>query len=258
MAPLDRARRQVVLYLPGLDGTGRLLHRQVGLHKRYDVLCESYPQERAATYEELAATAAEHLEAAADRPAVILAESFGGAVGLSLALARPELVERLVLVNTFAYFPARLRIRLAAWLGKGLPDKPSNPATRRLRGPFFFSPDIPARERDAWWDRTGAVPMSAFGRRLGMIAGLDLRARLPAVAAPTLVLTAPDDRIVPPAAGEDLARRLSRARLLRVPVGHAALIHPRVDVAELLADAGLWQAAKAAATAAASPRSRPG
>ena len=38
---------------------------------------------------------------------VILAESFGGAVALTLALARPDLVGRLVLVNTFAHFPAR-------------------------------------------------------------------------------------------------------------------------------------------------------
>ena len=236
--------RQVLLYLPGLDGTGRLLHRQTALHRSYRVLCESYPQDRPATYEQLAAAAAQHLEeAAAGRPGVVLAESFGGAVALTLALARPDLVGRLVLVNTFAYFPRRYRIRLAAWLGKFLPDKPSHPATRRLRAPFFFSPDIPARERDAWWARTADVPTRAFGYRLRMIAGLDLRPRLPRITTPALVLAAPDDRVVPPLAGKELARLLPNARLLEPPVGHAALIHPRVDVARLLAENPLRESA---------------
>src|SRR5262245_31662357 len=123
--------RQALLYVPGLDGTGRLLYQQPGLHEAYRVICESYPQDRETTYEELAASAAGRLEqAAGGRPGVVLAESFGGGVGLTLALNRPDLVERLILVNTFAYFPARLLIQLGAYLGRWFPEKPSHPATR--------------------------------------------------------------------------------------------------------------------------------
>jgi pimeloyl-ACP methyl ester carboxylesterase len=233
--------RPVLIYLPGLDGTGRLLHRQPALHAAYQVLCASYPQDRPHTYEQLAAAAAQHLEAASGgRPGVVLAESFGGAVGLLLALRRPDLVERLVLVNTFAYFPARWRIRLGALFGRFLPSRPSPPRTRRFRGRYFFSPDIPEAERTAWWERTAGVPMSAFGLRLPLIARLDLRPRLPEIDIPALVLTAPDDRVVPPAAGRELAGLLPRARLLELPVGHAALIHPRIDVDRLLAEPSYW------------------
>src|SRR5689334_23075669 len=87
-----------LLYLPGLDGTGRLLHRQPGLHAGYAVHCLSYPQDRPQTYTQLADAVIARLEETG--PAVVLAESFGGAVALTAALARPELVRRLVLVNT--------------------------------------------------------------------------------------------------------------------------------------------------------------
>jgi pimeloyl-ACP methyl ester carboxylesterase len=237
--------RPPLLYLPGIDGTGRLLHRQVELHAEYDVRCEAYPQDRPVAYDELAAAAARRLEQAGGRPATVLAESFGGAVALTLAVARPDLIERLVLVNTFAYFPARLRLRLAAWAGRRFPARPAPAATRGVRGLFFFPRSVPATERAAWWERTADVPLSAYGHRLPLILGLDLRLRLPAVTAPALVFAASDDRVVPPAAGRELARLLPRARLLEFPAGHSALISPRVNVAAWLRDASLWPAGPA-------------
>jgi pimeloyl-ACP methyl ester carboxylesterase len=228
---------QPLLYLPGLDGTGRLLHRQGRLHDAYDVRCIAYPHHPPQTYEELADLAARRLD---DGPGIVLAESFGGAVALTLALRRPDLVSRLLLVNTFAWFPSRILIRLAAAVGRFLPARPSNPATRGVRGLFFFSPDIPRAERDAWWDRTDNVPMSAFGWRLRLIANLDLRPRLAEVRTPALVVVAPNDRVVPPAAGRVLARTLPHARRVELRVGHAALIHPRTDIAALLDNPAHW------------------
>lgn len=232
------AARSGLIYVPGLDGTGKLLHRQPGLHSAYNVRCISYPQHQPATYAELAALAARELEQVG--PGVVLAESFGGAVALTLALSRPELVQRLVLVNTFAYFPSRWKIRLASWAGRLFPARPSHPATRGIRGPFFFNHDIPPAERAAFWEQTNGVPMSAMGHRLRLIADVDLRPFLPSIRIPTLVLASPNDRVVSPQAGRELARLIPAARLIELNVGHTALIHPTVDIAKLLADPSYW------------------
>jgi pimeloyl-ACP methyl ester carboxylesterase len=243
--------RPPLIYFPGLDGTGRLLHRQPGLDAAFDVRCLCYPHDRLCTYEELAALGEKELR----QPGVVLAESFGGAAALTLALKQPELVQRLVLVNTFAYFPKRVRLRLAALAGRFFPTRPSHPATRGVRGWFFFAPEISPAERKEWWDRTAGVPMRAFGYRIQMIAGLDMRSQLSSIRTPTLILAAPNDRTVHPAGGRELARLLPCARLLEPRVGHAALIHPEVNVAQLLADAALWPARTEATAVAAS---RPG
>ncbi|MFL5338816.1 MAG: alpha/beta fold hydrolase [Gemmataceae bacterium] len=230
--PGTSARRERVVYIPGLDGTGRLLFRQPRLHAEYDVRCISHPQDSTHTYADLVANAAKPLEESGG--GIVLAESFGGAVALRLALERPELVRRLVLVNTFAWFPRRAYIEPLAWFGPLLPAKRSHSASRSFRSLLFFSPDIAAADRTKWWDLTADVPLSAYGRRFGLIAGLDLRPWLPEIQTPALVIAAPDDRVVPASAGRSLAQRLPNARLLQPRVGHTALIHPRLDLAELL------------------------
>jgi pimeloyl-ACP methyl ester carboxylesterase len=235
---------RTLLYLPGLDGTARLLHRQPGLHAAYDVVCQAYPQDGPHTYDSLTNLAVAALEARCtpEQPrAVVLSESFGGAVALMLALKRPELIERLVLVNTYAYFPRRRLIRLVADLAPLLPARPGSPLTRPVRGMFFFAPEIATAERTAWWERTADVPLRTYGHRTRLIVRLDLRPHLHKITLPALVVVAPNDRVVPPSAGRELARLLPNAKLLEMRVGHAAMIHPKLDVARLLREPEWWR-----------------
>ncbi len=227
-----------VVYLPGVDGTGRLLHRQQGLRERFALRCANYPQDDRHTYPDLVKIGLQHLEETG--PAVVLAESFGGAVGLMIALNRPELVRRLVLVNTFAWYPRRLFIGMMGMVGPWLPMKPNLAATRDVRGLFFFGTSIPKVEQNAWWDLTADVPMRVYGHRFGLLGEVDLRQRLREIDIPALVFTASNDWVVPATAGRLLARRLPRAKQITLPVGHAAMIDPRIDIAAWLERADYW------------------
>ena len=82
--------------------------------------------------------------------------------------------------------------------------------------------------------------MRAFGYRMRIIAGLDLRPQLHRITVPALVIVAPNDRVVPPSAGRELVRLLPKAKLLQMRIGHAAMIHPKIDIARFLADARWW------------------
>lgn len=221
-----------VIYLPGIDGTGRLLYRQTDLAHSYDLHCVSYPQDDRHTYGDLVKIATATLEKTG--PGVVLAESFGGAVALMTALERPDLVRRLILPNTFAYFPRRFTIDILALAGPWLPWQPSHPATRPVRSIFFFGPGISERDRQEWWDQTSGVPMRAFGHRFTLIEKLDLRGELPKIDIPTLVFAAQNDWVVPCAAGKLLAARMPRARLKMIATGHASMIDHRVNVARWL------------------------
>ncbi len=222
---------QTLVYLPGLDGTGRLLHRQPRLFDCFDVHCVAYPQDQTSTYQSLAAFAVGEIERAGNGPAIVLAESFGGGVALTLALRRLDLVAKLVLINTFAYYPRCAIIHLAADLSVFLPAMPTPAWTRGLRGTFFFTQEITETERNEWWSRVDDVPMSVLGHRVRMMRELDLRSRLADIQTPTIVMAAANDRLVPSSAGHLLARRMPNAQLIQMPVNHAALIHPQVDVA---------------------------
>ncbi len=228
-----------VVYLPGVDGTGRLLYRQTRLQNEFALRCVNYPQDDAHTYADLVALGVRALEESG--PGVILAESFGGAVGLMVALARPDLVRRLVLVNTFARYPRRLFIDVAGLFGPWLPNRPALAASRSLRGLLFFGSGIPKADRDAWWEQTADVPMRVYGHRCRLLRDIDLLPRLGQVKTPALVFVSDNDWIVPATAGWLLAKRLPRAKMIGYPSGHASFIDPRVDVAAWLHDESLWR-----------------
>lgn len=145
-----------------------------------------------------------------------------------------------MLANTFAYHPDRLHIGLGLAFSVLFPTRPSLPIPCPLRGVFFFSPDIPAAERAKWFDRTADEPISAYGYRMRLLARVDLRAHLRKLHVPVPVIAAADDRVVLSQAGRELTRLLPQARLWMPCVGHAALIHPCVDMAAVLADPRYW------------------
>lgn len=229
------------LYIPGLDGTGRLIEWQKPLYGHYHVIALAYPQDRKTTYRELADAALEKLTSAApDRKAVVLAESFGGGVAIRLALQHPERIERLILVNTFARFPGRLFARTGALFSWLLPPWPTGPLLKIVRGPMLFGRDLPASEKRKFWEAVKDVPMSAMGRRIRMLAQLDYRSELQKIEVPTLVVVSPQDKMVHPKASRELAALIPSAHLIEIPTGHASLIHPKTNVLEWLTDSRNW------------------
>lgn len=133
--------------------------------------------------------------------------SIGGMVGMWLAAKAPERVHRLVLCCTAPILPPRER-----WLERA--------ETVRAQGVAAIADAVIAR-----WFTPGAPPTLAETFRAMLVetpaegyagcealADLDLRDRLIAIEAPTLVVTGAEDPVAPPAAGELLAASIPGAR----------------------------------------------
>ena len=104
-----------VILVSGMDGTGNLFFRQVPLLARSSRVATYALRDTATTMEELVADLAGIVDAVAPETgrATIIGESFGGALALSFALARPTQVSRLVIINSFPHFTPQVRLRLA-------------------------------------------------------------------------------------------------------------------------------------------------
>jgi pimeloyl-ACP methyl ester carboxylesterase len=103
----------LLVYLPGMEGTGKLFYRQEPeLSRRYQVL--SLPSRALAPFEyhELVQDVLDAINQQGAERAVIVAESFGGTVALQFALKHQDRIEHLVLINTFPYFRRRVRLKL--------------------------------------------------------------------------------------------------------------------------------------------------
>ena len=161
-----------------------------------------------------------HLDAGA---AHVVGVSVGGMIAQALALLQPELVRSLVLVHTLCTFPDAVRGALRERARVAREDGMSAIAPMSLARwftPAFRTarPNLMDRATKSMLAQDGAF----HGAMWDMIAGLDLQARLRAVACPTLVVTGARER--PRADGRRHPRRdAARAEPFETPAEFNAL-----------------------------------
>lgn len=226
----------LIVLVPGMDGTGKLFYRQVRpLARRHSVA--TYALREAGTMEDLVADLAFVIRTATDGRATVVGESFGGAVALSFALAHPELLDRLVLLNSFPRFLPQHLLRLAAWVIGTIPFPwQAMTAVRALTASRLHSRHTHAREIRRFLVLTARTTRAGYLQRLRILRDYDVRDRLREIRAPTLFLASDRDHLVP--AVEQATYMASRVpgATLRVLEGHGhiCLIAPNVDLGKIL------------------------
>lgn len=237
-----------MVLVPGLDGTGLLFYRQVEyLSSRYRVATLRL-RENATAMDTLVADLRQVIQRL-DAPVTLVGESFGGALSLSFALAYPELVERLVILNSFPYFGPQARL----WLGYHLLRATPWGMMRIVRQLTAFRMHSPHTHRDElrkFHELMRETTRAGYLSRLSILRTYDVRARLRELRIPTLFLAADCDRLVPAVEQAKLMASLVPGATVRVLEGHGhiCLIAPDVDLSAILKE---W-ATEAASSAPAS------
>ncbi|MFJ9852700.1 3-oxoadipate enol-lactonase [Streptomyces sp. NPDC101150] len=161
--------------------------------------------------------------------------SLGGAVGAWLAVHHPERLASLALICSSARFgaPAAWHERAALVRERGTGPVADTAATRWFTPAFAASPQATALV-DAL-RRT--VSPAGYAACCDALADYDLRADLPRITAPTLVVAGRDDPATPPAHARELADGIPDATLLELPrAAHLANVErPAPVLAALLA-----------------------
>jgi pimeloyl-ACP methyl ester carboxylesterase len=161
--------------------------------------------------------------------------SMGGFVALELALARPEFVERLVLVVTSAggatHVSTSPQIMRALMPGDATVE--SGEGARRVcslvAGPGFAERHPEAIDEFVAIARHRPMHVDAYLRQLQACRGHDVAGRLGEIGAPTLVIHGDADPLVPLENGRYLAEHIAGAQLIVYEgVGHI----PEVEVDE--------------------------
>eukprot|EP00887_Chlorella_sp_A99_P005096 scaffold25.g5096.t1 len=253
-----RGELPLLLYLPGIDGTGLAASRQFpSLHRRFDLRVFVTPSDpppppplppfpRAINqdrtpFDELVRLVTEFLEvevpaAPPSRPCYLLGESFGGVLALAVAAARPGLVDRIVLVPPQLY--DSLPLALAPVLGSpvGLLA-----AGMEQDGPLFSTAS--GDSMDSGDAAAAPASLQQAAARLAATA-VSLLQQLPVLArvlpAETLAW-----KIELLAQGRRLQRKLPRAVLKVLPGrSHALLQEGGINLAAILEEEGFYVATR--------------
>jgi pimeloyl-ACP methyl ester carboxylesterase len=231
----DQGRSPTLVLLPGLDGTGMLFKSFIAaLGSRAKTIVVIYPPDRALGYAELENVARGFLPA--DEPYYLLAESFSGPIGISIAASAPPNLRGLILCCSFARNPlpwlafARSLIRFA----------PMNPPIALLSH-FVLGRFRNLAHRAALKDALGHVSPLALRARARAALSVDVSTELEQIEIPILYLRASKDRVVSSACSAWIAALAPHTRIEVVQGPHFLLQVAPVDA---LATISRWQEAE--------------
>ncbi len=155
------------------------------------------------------------LDALGIRRAHVVGLSLGGMTGQALAVLHPEKVDRLVLVATAAYLPPESLWRERAEMvqAQGMAAVADNVIQRWFTQPSQASEGAQATRRIL----LERINPRGYANCCLAIGPMDLRPRLGAVRAPTLVISGAQDPATPIAMGEEIVSLIPGAEFVVVP-----------------------------------------
>jgi pimeloyl-ACP methyl ester carboxylesterase len=168
--------------------------------------------------------------------AYVLGSSFGTTVVLRALRRHPERIPRAILQGGFAHRPLRRIEWWLSWLARILPGRTARmPKREKVLGALHLK-TFEGRGEE-WWraylDWTGVVPISTLCHQAQMIHRLDLRADLPHIRQPVLILVGEKDLTIPTPHAEMLLHGLPNGGLVMMEgVGHV----PQFSHPEMMAE----------------------
>ena len=233
--------KEHLVLVPGIDGTGKLFYRQIPSLERDFQVTPTCLRDEARSMDDLVADLHDQVtRVAGDGRVSLLGESFGGALTLSYAVAHPERVDRLIILNSFAHFGSQARLWLGYHLLRATPWGMMR-IVRQLNARRMHSPQTERDEIERFHELMRAATREGYLSRMRILRDYDIREQLPSIAAKVLYLAADRDTLVPSVEQARLMSELTPGATMRVLEGHghSCLIAPDMDLAAIVAE---WMA----------------
>jgi 3-oxoadipate enol-lactonase len=166
----------------------------------------------------------------AQPPLDVVGISMGGAIALQMALTRPDLISRLVLVSTFACLRPRNFHSLVYLLRRFALSTFRGSASQAEMVAFHLFPNPDQVElRQAIIQLILESDPGVYRNAMRAIALFDVRKRLAEVHTPTLVITGALDTTVPVDIQAELVRGISGAKQVIIPEARHAVIADQTE-----------------------------
>ena len=235
------SQQPLFIFLPGMDGSGQLLHRQVeGLGSCFDVRCLSLPVNDLSNWNSLVERVIPLIEAeqqSSTRPVHLCGESFGGCLAMQVASHRPALFQSLTLVNPASSFNRVPLFRWGSPLSNLLPT-PLYKLSSGILGHFLVEPErVALEDRQALMRAMVSVSPKTAAWRLHLLRQFRLdQIGLEQLSLPVLLIAGERDRLLPSVSEiRRIGQHLTQAQTHLLPhSGHACLLEKAVNLRQIM------------------------
>ncbi len=236
--------KPLFVFLPGMDETGKVLMelQTKGLEVEFDVRCFVIPPNNlddwnSLTEEVIQLTESE--DAIIPRSVYLCGESFGACLALHVIATRPDLFDRLILINPASSFAS------VPWLNLGSFLLPLTPQWLYDISSFVALPCLAQLTRvsltglQALLQSVQSAPKQTAERRLVLMRQFEIDVeKLRYFTQPTLLIAGQRDRLLPSVAEvHRLAKAFPHAQTVTLPhSGHACLVESDVNLDRILSE----------------------
>lgn len=243
----NKEDRPIFIYLPGMDGTGKMLYpQQEDLEQRFDIRALVISPQDLSNWdllsEKLLRAIVAELKNNSNCCVYLCGESFGGCLALKLATRSPQLFDRVILVNPASSFNRHPFLSWGSNLINWMPELVYQESTNILL-PFLTIPErVKTKELESLLQAMKTVPAQTAAWRLSLLRDFAIGERLlRRLTQPVLILAGARDRLLPSVEeGRRLVSILPRAQMVVLPQsGHACLLEKDINLYEILASENL-------------------
>jgi pimeloyl-ACP methyl ester carboxylesterase len=232
------------IYLPGMDGTGQLLSRQLaGLEQAFDIRCLAIPPDDLTHWEDLTQQVVDliqsELRTNAQKPVYLCGESFGGCLALKVLLRSPQLFHRLILLNPATCLKQSFLLYWGSYFMQPLPEPIYQTSCVGFL-PFLAALErIEANDRRALLDAMQSVTQKSSIWRMSLLREFVVEDdAYRQIQQPTLIVASACDRLLPSVSeAQRLIHLIPNAQMDVLPrSGHACLLEAEVNLYTILKD----------------------
>jgi pimeloyl-ACP methyl ester carboxylesterase len=235
--------KPLFVFLPGMDGTGLLLRHQMAkfnLGETFDIRCLAIPADDLSSWSQLTQSVIRLLGQEIGlnrRPVYLCGESFGGCLGMQVALQAPDLVDRIILVNPASCFNQQAWLKWGSYLPGWLPTPIYHVGVMGLLPLLGSLSRMPAKESENLLAAMQSVSHPSSTWRLNLLREFEINhQQLAQIRQPVLVIASTDDWLLPSVReSQRLTTFLPNAqRVLLKNSGHACLLETDVNLINIL------------------------
>lgn len=230
------------VYLPGMDGTGKLFKSQAdGLQEYFDLRCLNIPTGDLNNWQSLSDRTIflikQELANKTNKSVYLCGESFGGCLALKIASVAPNLFQQLILVNPASSCHRLSLFRWGVFVSQLLPEYVHWGVTIGFL-PFLAALErVKPRNSRQLLQAMRSVPPRIVAWRLSLLRDFSLEEeRLQKISQPVSIIASASDRLLPSVEeAQRLANIFPDTRTTILPnSGHACLLETDVKLDRIL------------------------
>ncbi|MGY6530653.1 MAG: alpha/beta fold hydrolase [Cyanobacterium sp.] len=234
---ISKEKKPLFIYLPGMDGSGKLLETQKDLYQNFEVRCLDFTHDRASDWRGFLTPLISLLEREINKSnysqIYLCGESFGACMALKLLEVIPHLFDKVILINSASSFYRRSWLNVGTFITSVIPENIYH-GTTFILFPFLVKISaIAPKQRINLINTLQSIHPLTVSNRIQLLNQFHLNLRkIRQFSSPVLIIASGEDSLLPSVEEAPRLKQFFTQSFIHIlpHSGHCCLLEKKVNL----------------------------